>query len=99
VPEKAVKLRSSRNVYEEKNRRCKIEIVLEVLEIAKHGTNKTRIIYGANLNFKKATAIIEEIISLGLLSVERVDGRVVYRTTEKGMNLLRVGYELLSHFE
>ncbi len=96
MPKEAISFRDS---YEERGRRCKIEIVLEILEITKSGANKTRIIYGANLNFRKATALLDEIVKLGLLTVERVNGKVVYRTTEKGLNLLKIGYELLSHFE
>ncbi len=85
--------------YEEGARRCKIEIILEILEITRHGANKTRIIYGANLNFKKATSLLDELVKLGLLVVEKSNGRVVYRITDKGLNLLNVGYDLLSHFE
>ena len=59
-----------------------MEIVRDVLEIlrVRDGLNKTEIVYGANLNYKRASCIINWLIEHKL--VTEVSGK--YEITEKG---------------
>jgi len=80
-------------------KRSKLKIVVEILSIASNGVNKTKIIYSANLNFNRANEYIEEMINAGLIIVEKVNGKSIYRTSEKGRMLLRKCRELLEHID
>ena len=62
----------------------------EILMISLNGTIKTKIVYGANLNFKIIKARLRELIEYGLLMKE---GRI-YQTTSKGERFL-YHYEIL----
>ncbi len=75
-------------------KRSKLKIVVEILDVANGGANKTKIIYKANLNFNRANKYLEELTERGLIVVENVNGRVIYRTSEKGKDLLRKCKEL-----
>ncbi len=53
------------------------------------GANKTRIVYGANLNFSRVDRYLDMLLGLGF--VVREDdpaGSVVYRVTEAGFSFL-----------
>jgi len=67
--------------------RSKLDIFAEVLEIAKNGTTKTRIISQANLNRKLATCILHLLADLDLLA-EAQNSPISYCTTEKGFRFL-----------
>jgi predicted transcriptional regulator len=68
--------------------RSKSEIIYKVLEICRgEGANKTKIVYQANLNFRKLNPYLALMIEDRLLEV--LDGpAVLYRTTEKGYETL-----------
>ena len=72
--------------------RGKVDIYADVLRVATVGVNKTRIVYGANLNFKVVKRYISELSELGLLVAS--DG--LYRTTEKGLIFLECYNDLAS---
>jgi len=76
-------------------RRDSLDISADILRIATQGAIKTRIVYGANLNFKIVEGYLSKLSSLGLL--ERGSDRKEYRTTEKGLNFIR-RYRDLSQF-
>jgi len=64
------------------------DIEADILNIARTGTRKTWIVYGANLNFNIVKKYIKNLISKGFLEY---DG-TLYRTTNKGkeyMNLIQ----------
>ena len=48
-------------------RRSRVEIIAEILRIAKRGAKKTRIVYGANLNFKMLDNYLQRLEKAGLL--------------------------------
>jgi len=58
--------------------------------MALHGALKTRIVYGANLNFRMLTDYLERLEKAGLLVR---DGRI-YKTTHKGRKYLERYNEL-----
>lgn len=70
-----------------KKRRTKIEVIRDVLEIVRKGgeVKKTEIVYGANLNFERASRIIKWLTEGGLIESDS-DG---YKITERGEEILR----------
>ena len=48
-------------------RRSNIEIVADILRIAKKGSRKTRIVYGASLNFKMLNDYVVKLERAGLI--------------------------------
>jgi len=52
----------------EPRRRSNLEIVAEILRIAKKGVKKTRIVYGANLNFRMLGEYLEKLEKAGLVA-------------------------------
>jgi len=71
-------------------RRSRTEVVVDILNEALDGANKTRIMYRANLNFLRFNRYLSEMLENGLLTGENDGGgRVVYRVTEDGKALLK----------
>lgn len=72
-------------------RRGRVEIMMDILDQALNGANKTKIMYRANLNFSRFERYYRELSKKGLIEVvDDPDASVVYRTTERGKELLRV---------
>ena len=71
-------------------RRSRIDIIIDVLEVANVGVNKTAVVYKTNLNFKLAEKYLELLQKHGL--VENMINK--YRTTEKGKVFLEKAKEL-----
>jgi predicted transcriptional regulator len=69
---------------EMKGRRGKLEIMAEVLSIAREGVGKTEIVYQANLNFKRVKNYLYYLEEKGLLENSGLE----YKTTEKGEEFL-----------
>jgi len=68
-------------------RRSHVDIVAEILYIAKKGARKTRIVYGANLNFKLLNEYLSRLEKAGLIS-KGLDENGTIKTTEKGRKYL-----------
>lgn len=68
-------------------KRSRHNIISEILDICKDGASKTRIVYQANLNFRTVNPYIDLLIKNGLIDVS-YGNSVLYKTTEKGMDLL-----------
>lgn len=71
-------------------RRDKLKILLGILEICcnSNGVNKTKVVYGANINFKVAGLYLDMLINEGLVEVINPGPREKYLTTEKGKEML-----------
>jgi len=65
-------------------RRNNLDIMAEVLEIARLGAKKTWIVYRANLNFKLVKEYLDELMEKRLLDSEGS----IYRTTDQGLEFL-----------
>ena len=65
-------------------RRNNLDIMAEVLEIARLGAKKTWIVYRANLNFKLVKEYLDELMEKRLLES---DG-AIYQTTDQGLEFL-----------
>ena len=86
----------SAGVNHMKNRRSKLEIYLDVLNVIKDGNTKpTRIMYGANLSWKLLQGVLGSLVSQGLIdevdlsrSRDKRTNRI-YQVTKKGDNVIR----------
>jgi predicted transcriptional regulator len=68
-----------------KERRGKIEIVIDILSVALEGARKTEIVYKANLNFTRIDRYIPFLEERGLME----NSGPIYTTTDKGKEFLR----------
>lgn len=75
---------------ERDNHRSKLEIIAEILKLAKKGVRKTRIVYGCNLNFKMLGEYLDYLMPRGLMTQE---GNTL-TTSSKGLKYLE-GYRLI----
>jgi len=66
-------------------RRNDLDICAEILQLSQRGANKTRIVYGANLNFKIVEKYLSRLIANGLL---KASPNKRFLTTEKGLQFL-----------
>ena len=66
--------------------RNKIEIVADILNVAREGAKKTHIIYRGNLSFKLANIYLEVALRAGLIRFDSGNGH--YFLTEKGKRFL-----------
>jgi len=68
-----------------------LEIEAELLNLSKSGATITRLVYGANLNFKLTRKHLQRMMNKG--KIEKT-GRL-YTATEKGLKFLRLVEQLL----
>lgn len=72
-----------------RRRRGEIEIMRSVLQCCMKGASKTKIVYGANLNFSRLGKYLRMLLSLGFIEEEtKPSGSVCYRTTAAGAYFL-----------
>jgi predicted transcriptional regulator len=72
--------------------RSRTEIVSMILEAANGGATKTRIMYKAFLSYAQLREYLSVLIENNLL--EFLEGSQVYKTNEKGLNLLKMHNEI-----
>jgi len=72
--------------------RSRTEIVAMILEAANGGTTKTRIMYKAFLSYAQLREYLSVLIENNLL--EYLEGSQTYKTTEKGLNFLKMHNEI-----
>ena len=70
-------------------KRSPLEIIAEMLQVAKNGAKKTRIMYSCNLNYGMTEGFITYLLEAGLLRKGSS-----FHTTEKGLQFLQ-GYQTL----
>ena len=66
--------------------RNRLDIIADVLEVAKGGARKTKIMYGANLSYTLLTRYLKDVMDMGLVRGE--DGNI-FKLTEKGSDFLQ----------
>ncbi len=71
-------------------RRSRIDIIIDVLEVAKVGVNKTGVVYKTNINFRLADKYLDLLQKQGF--VENIVDK--YRTTNKGKIFLEKAREV-----
>jgi predicted transcriptional regulator len=72
-------------------RRSRVEIIADILKTAIEGSNKTKLVYSTNINFKVLNENLELLVERGFIEVL---GKRLY-TTESGLEFLRI-YEKMS---
>ncbi|MGB7935471.1 MAG: winged helix-turn-helix domain-containing protein [Nitrososphaeraceae archaeon] len=72
--------------------RSRTEIVEMILEAANGGATKTRIMYKAFLSYAQLREYLSVLIENNLL--EYLEGSQNYKTTEKGLNFLKMHNEI-----
>jgi len=77
-----------------RKRRDRLYIMGKILEIARDGCLKTRIMYRANLSFVQLNEYLGFLLEMELLKETSEDGKSVYRTTRKGVRFLRNYYKI-----
>ena len=72
--------------------RRRTEIVAMILEAANGGATKTKIMYKAFLSYAQLREYLSVLIENSLL--EYLEGSQTYKTTEKGLNFLKMHNEI-----
>ena len=72
--------------------RSRTEIVSNILEAANGGVTKTKIMYKAFLSYNQLREYLSVMMENNLL--EYLEGTQTYKTTEKGLNLLKMQNEM-----
>jgi predicted transcriptional regulator len=72
--------------------RSRTEIVAMILEAANGGATKTKIMYKAFLSYVQLKEYLSVLIENNLL--EYIDGTHKFKTTEKGLNYLKMHNEI-----
>ena len=72
--------------------RSRTEIVGNILEAANGGATKTKIMYKAFLSYGQLKEYLSVLIENNLL--EYIDGTHKFKTTEKGLNYLKMNNEI-----
>ena len=69
-------------------RRDRLGIFAEILEVAKGRQGKTRIMYNVNLSFSQVNEYLSFLTEMGFIKVEKIKGKKTYETTSKGYNYI-----------
>jgi predicted transcriptional regulator len=72
--------------------RSRTEIVAMILEAANGGATQTKIMYKAFLSYAQLREYLSVLIENNLL--EYLEGSQTYKTTEKGLNFLKMHNEI-----
>jgi predicted transcriptional regulator len=72
--------------------RSRTEIVGNILDAANGGATKTKIMYIAFLSYGQLREYLSILIENNLL--EYIEGTQIYKTTEKGINFLKIYSEI-----
>ncbi|MFB5599673.1 MAG: winged helix-turn-helix domain-containing protein [Nitrososphaeraceae archaeon] len=72
--------------------RSRTEIVGNILEAANGGATKTKIMYKAFLSYAQLKEYLSVLIENNL--IEYLDGNLQFKTTEKGLNFLKMHNEM-----
>jgi predicted transcriptional regulator len=75
-------------------RRDRQVIIAEITKIARNGASKTQIMYKANLCFSQINAFLVLLQEFNFLDSTDENGRVVYKTTSKGLEFLQKQQEI-----
>ena len=72
--------------------RSRTEIVSNILDAANGGETKTKIMYFAFLSYNQLNEYLSILIENNL--IEYLDGTKTFKTTEKGLNYLKIHNEI-----
>ena len=75
------------------NYRSSTEIISMILDAANGGATKTKIMYKAMLSYNQLKEYLSVLIKNNL--IEYRDANKTFKTTEKGLNLLKIHNEMI----
>lgn len=75
-------------------KRSRYEIFVAILEVTKGGANVTKIVYGANINFKMAQDYLKYLVDNEFVVLTSKNGKNTHTTTDKGRDFLKKYGEL-----
>ena len=82
------------------SKRSRIEIYLDILQAIRKGVHKpTRIMYRTNLSWKPLMQVLNAMMEQDLIVLEKQGTHVVYKITEKGLNVLNYFNEAMELIE
>ncbi len=70
-------------------KRSKDAIISQILDVCVEGASKTKIVYQSNLNFRTVIPYIDLLTKNGLLETSTTKSSVIFKTTPKGLKLLK----------
>ena len=81
------------------NRRSELDIIANILEMSKEGSNKTKILYKGNMSYTQLQSYLpflieKEVLKEILVQNDDKDSKY-YKTTDKGLSLLVVAKKTL----
>ncbi len=76
------------------DKRSRFEIFVAILKVTNTEANMTKIVYGANINFKMAQNYLEYLLDKGFLALTSENGKKTYSTTDKGRDFVKKYGEL-----
>jgi len=74
------------------NYRSRTQLVAMILDAANGGITKTKIMYHAYLSYNQLKEYLTLLIENEL--IEYISGNKIFKTTEKGLNLLKIHNEM-----
>lgn len=77
-------------------RRDRLNIMAEIIENAKEGQLKTRIMYSTNLSFSQVNTYLSFLTEMGFLRVRVENGKQFFETTAKGSRYVEEYREMSS---
>ena len=77
-----------------RRRRSRFSIISEVLDVARRGAIKTRIMYGAGLSFAQLTEYLSFLLDAKLLKTVENAKKPIYKATNKGLRYLQSYMEI-----
>ena len=72
--------------------RSRTEIVSMILDVANGGATKTKIMYKVMITYNQLKNYLSVLIENNLIEYD--DGTPIFKTTEKGLNLLKIHNEM-----
>ena len=75
-------------VKNEDIRRNRTEIIAAILTLSKQGESPTRLAEKARLNSKQLKIYLEELVQLGLIELNEINGKHLFTTTQRGDHYL-----------
>jgi predicted transcriptional regulator len=75
-------------------RRSRLSIIADVLDVARWGVPKTKIMYGASLSFAQLKEYLPFLLDANLLEAVENPKKRSYKTTNKGLQYLQCYMEI-----
>jgi predicted transcriptional regulator len=75
-------------------RRSRLSIIADILDVAKRGAIKTRIMYGARLSFSQLGDYLSFLLDANLLKTVETAKKPIYKATNKGLRYLQCYIEI-----